>query len=141
MGPLPQHSPSCQIHGHMRVDVLFLIVLSVAMTACAQVLLKIGMSLEPVRAASHSGEWLRLAGLLAHNPWVVGGLSLYGLGALAWLLVLSQVELSFAYPFVGLGFVITLLLSRWLLRDTINLYRLAGTLLISLGVVLVARGG
>lgn len=125
----------------MTLSTLLLITGSVVMTAVAQVLLKIGMNRASVQAVHNSGAWVRLAGQLISNPWVVLGLSLYGLGAVVWLLVLAEVELSLAYPFVGMGFIITMLLSWWLLNDAMNLQRVAGTLLISAGVVLVARGG
>jgi drug/metabolite transporter (DMT)-like permease len=125
----------------MQTSTLSLIVASVAMTAVAQVLLKIGMSQTSVGGASQSRAWGRLARLLVSSPWVVSGLCLYVLGAVVWLLVLAEVELSFAYPFVGMGFVMTLLLSWWLLKDTMSVQRVVGTLLISAGVVLVAKGG
>ena len=61
--------------------------------------------------------------------------------AAIWLLVLARVEVSFAYPFVGIGFIVTMVLGWWLMGDSIGLQRLAGTLLITAGVVLIARGG
>ncbi len=125
----------------MQSSTLLLIVGSVTMTAVAQVLLKIGMSRANIRAASQARAWGSLACQLVSNAWVVCGLSLYGLGAVVWLLVLAEVELSFAYPFVGMGFIITMLLSWWLLKDAMSLQRVVGTLLISAGVVLVAQGG
>jgi drug/metabolite transporter (DMT)-like permease len=125
----------------MQTSTLSLIVASVAITAVAQVLLKIGMSQTSVGGASHARAWGRLVRLLVSSPWVVSGMCLYVLGAVVWLLVLAEVELSFAYPFVGMGFVMTLLLSWWLLKDTMSVQRVVGTLLISAGVVLVAKGG
>jgi len=56
-----------------------------------------------------------------------------------WLLVLARVPVSQAYPFVGLGFVLVMLLGWALQGDVISPARLLGTLLISVGVVLVAR--
>jgi drug/metabolite transporter (DMT)-like permease len=64
---------------------------------------------------------------------------LYVGGALVWLVVLTRVEVSLAYPFVAMGFVLTLILGWWLQGDSIGLMRVAGTLLIAAGVVLVAR--
>ena len=69
------------------------------------------------------------------------GLTLYFLSAVVWLLVLSRVEVSFAYPFVGIGFILTMLLGWLAMGDTMSLARVAGTLLIAGGVVLIARGG
>lgn len=125
----------------MRLDTLVLILGSVLMATTAQLLLKIGMSEAGVRAAVEGRQWGSLALQLVGNAWVVVGLSLYVLGALLWLLVLAKVELSFAYPFVGLGFVVTMLLGWGFMGDTLGVQRVLGTLLITLGVVLVARGG
>ncbi len=125
----------------MQLSTFLLIVGSVSMTALAQVLLKIGMSHPRLQVASKSRGWGGFARQLISNPWVVGGLSLYALGAVVWLLVLAEVELSFAYPFVGMGFILTMLLSWWLLDDAMNVQRVVGTSLISAGVVLVAWGG
>jgi multidrug transporter EmrE-like cation transporter len=125
----------------MSIGTFFLILGSVAIATSAQVLLKIGMSHAAVRAAVEARQWAGLALQLISNPWVVGGLFLYVLGAGVWLLVLAKVELSLAYPFVGLGFVITMLMGWWFLNDALNVQRVLGTLLITAGVVLVARGG
>jgi len=64
----------------------------------------------------------------------------YALSAAAWIVVLSKLDLSLAYPFVGLGFVVTFLIGVLLLGEPASAGRLAGTLLIAGGAVLVARG-
>lgn len=125
----------------MNFGTLFLILGSVAMATSAQFLLKVGMSHAAVRSAVEGRHWANLVQQLAVNPWVVTGLTLYVLGAAVWLLVLAKVELSFAYPFVGLGFVVTMLVGWCFLNDAMNVQRVVGTLMITAGVVLVARGG
>lgn len=110
----------------MRPALLLLILSSVAMSACAQLLLKMGV-----------GATSALAYLL--SPWVVAGLALYGLGAVVWLSVLARLPLSAAYPFVGLGFILTMALGVLALGETLNPMRVAGTLLIALGCVCVSR--
>jgi multidrug transporter EmrE-like cation transporter len=49
------------------------------------------------------------------------------------------VEVSLAYPFVGLGFVITMLLGWWIHGDTLSLMRVGGTVLIAVGVAVLAH--
>lgn len=56
-----------------------------------------------------------------------------------WLAVLAKVEVTMAYPFVGLGFLVTLALGVLLLGETMSLTRVIGTLLVVLGVVLTAQ--
>lgn len=65
---------------------------------------------------------------------------MYGVGTILWLGVLSRLELSQAYPFVGLGFILTALLGYILFKDDFGMSRLTGTLFVLLGVYLVARG-
>jgi drug/metabolite transporter (DMT)-like permease len=49
-----------------------------------------------------------------------------------------KVEVSMAYPFVGLGFIVTMILGKYIMGDTITATRVVGALLISIGVVLVS---
>jgi multidrug transporter EmrE-like cation transporter len=120
---------------------LILIVFSVACSSVAQLLLKSGMArsvaLSP--AGVQAGWQSTLASALT-SPLVLAGLALYAFGALVWLLVLARAELSFAYPFVGLGFVMTLALGKFALGEDVSLARVAGTLLVVAGVILIARG-
>jgi len=53
--------------------------------------------------------------------------------------VLNRVPVSFAYPFVGLGFILTAVLAWTLLGEGVSAGRALGTLLVALGVVLIAR--
>jgi len=125
----------------MTRTVLLLILVNVAMTSLAQIVLKVGMSApEVVRSLSGTVRPGHLVGVLFH-PWVMAGLVLYFGAALVWLIVLSRIEVSLAYPFVGLGFVVTMLLGWSLLGETLSLPRLLGTLMIAGGVVVLARSG
>ncbi|MBS0254786.1 MAG: small multi-drug resistant family protein [Proteobacteria bacterium] len=111
----------------------FLIILaSVAMSACAQLLLKLGV------AAAKAAGWQGGPSVL-FNPMVFAGFALYGLGAVLWLYVLARLPLSAAYPFVGIGFIFTMLLGVTVLGESLGALRIAGTLAIALGCVLVAR--
>jgi multidrug transporter EmrE-like cation transporter len=122
----------------MNARTLSLILLSVAITAVAQVILKRGMSVSGMHEALGMG-WASATLAVASNAWVVAGLALYFLGAVIWLVVLNRVPVSFAYPFVGLGFVLTALLAWGLLGEGLSIARALGTLLVTLGVALIAR--
>lgn len=122
----------------MNIAVLGLILISVAMSAVAQIALKHGMSSPVVQASLNSGIE-RVAPLIATNPFIWTGLALYGAGALLWLGVLAQIDVSQAYPFVGLGFLLTMVLGIILLGESVSAMRLIGTLLVVAGVVLVSR--
>jgi multidrug transporter EmrE-like cation transporter len=123
----------------MQGAVLLLALVSIAMSAVAQVLLKYGMTSAPVRGAIAEGPALGIATAVALSPGVMGGLTLYGLGTVLWLGVLSRVELSQAYPFVGLSFVLTAAMGWLIFADAMTVSRMAGIALIVAGVVLVGR--
>jgi multidrug transporter EmrE-like cation transporter len=123
----------------MTTPVFALILLSVALSALAQVVLKLGMSGAAVSRALAEGGASHVALAVASEWRVLAGLALYLASAGAWLFVLARLQVSAAYPFVGLGFVLTLLLGWWWLGDTLSASRVVGTLLVAAGVVLIAR--
>jgi drug/metabolite transporter (DMT)-like permease len=73
------------------------------------------------------------------TPGVIAGLVTYGLAMLLWLTALRRVEVSQAYPFVGLSFVLTAVLGHAVFGDTVGVQRIAGIVLVIVGIVLVAR--
>jgi len=123
----------------MQGVVLALALVSIAMSAVAQVLLKAGMTGAGVRGAIAEGAALGIVRAVLLSPGVMGGLLLYGLGTVLWLAVLARAELSQAYPFVGLSFVLTAAMGYFLFADAMTAGRIAGIALIVAGVVLVGR--
>lgn len=116
-----------------------LILGSVALSAIAQICLKHGMSDPRILELIRAGDRMAIVLGLSFQPFVIGGLALYGAGAVAWLFVLAKLDVSMAYPFVGLGFILTMLLGMFVLGEQLTLARVAGTLLVVGGVVLIAR--
>jgi drug/metabolite transporter (DMT)-like permease len=123
----------------MTIKVLFLIITCVTLSALSQMVMKIGMSSPPIQMVLANGPKLKAAWDVATNLYVFLGLGMYVLGAGLWLLVLSKVDVSLAYPFVGLGFIMTMLLGWLFLHEGVGVERIIGTLLIAGGVVLVSR--
>ena len=124
----------------MNVTILLLILASVGLGAVAQVLMKLGMTAGPMREALATGAPVRVVVAVLTSPGVMGGLVLYGIATVLWLGVLSRVELSQAYPFVGLSFVLAAVLGYFVFADAVSATRVAGIALIVAGVVLVGRG-
>lgn len=122
----------------MRSSTFGLILFSVTLSALAQVSFKLGVSGHGVRAEA-TGNPLIASFVAMITPGVVGGLFLYGIGTLLWLQVLSRTSLSQAYPFVGLGFVITSLFGVILFGETVSLLRGSGIVLVTLGIYAIAR--
>lgn len=123
----------------MDLRLFLLILVSVALSAIAQILLKIGISSTSGQNNLAINGWL-LAGIkVLINPTVIAGLLLYGFGAILWLAVLARLDVSQAYPFVGLGFIFTMMLGYLVLGEPVGFQRIVGTMLIAAGVVFVAR--
>lgn len=114
------------------------VITSIVLSALAQVTLKIGMTSGRVKAAIQGPEGLG-ATLIAMgtSPYIILGLSAFGLSALFWLFVLSRIPLSTAYPMIALGIVLTVLAGRFVLLEPISLTKATGVFLIVLGVILV----
>jgi drug/metabolite transporter (DMT)-like permease len=114
------------------------ILISVLLGATGQLLLKHGMSIigEVTLSPGAIGPVLWRMGT---NLFVMGGLMLYVLDLVFWLAALSRVQLSYAYPFVGLSYVVMLLASWQLFNEQISPLRIAGTLVVGLGIILISR--
>jgi len=76
---------------------------------------------------------------IVFNPWVFFGLLMMVVSMGSHLVVLSRVEISFAYPFLGLSFVLVSLWGYYILGEDISFLRILGVVFICLGVLLIAR--
>jgi multidrug transporter EmrE-like cation transporter len=115
------------------VKTVALIVLSVTLAVTGQIFLKHGVSTEgPITGLN------RALLTTIFKPFVLLGLFFYSLSSVFWLVVLSRTELSYAYPMVALGYVLVFFLSWWFFDDKVTWVRVAGLVLICVGVVLVA---
>src|SRR5579863_9894799 len=122
----------------MKGSQLALVLTGVLLNAVAQLLLKAG-------AAALGGLELRMsnaaaiAGRLVLNAPIIGGLACYAISVIVWILALSRVEVSVAYPMLSVGYVVNALAAWWLFGESLNTARLAGIGVIIVGVWLVAR--
>ncbi|OAN56691.1 hypothetical protein [Sphingobium sp. TCM1] len=122
-----------------KLMLMGLVLASVLLAAAAQLILKIGMSGEIVQRALTQNDLppFRAAIVVATSPLVICGLTCFVLSAVIWLLVLAHVELSIAYPFVGLGLVITVTSSHFVLGEAMTASKLVGVGAIVFGVMLI----
>ena len=124
----------------MNQYLILLILCSVLLSSIAQIVLKTGMSNASVLQALQSQSAVQAFIAIATNVYVIGGLTLYFASAAVWLLVLARVDVSFAYPFVGLGFVVTMLLAFFINGEVLSTTKIVGTLCIAIGVAIMAQG-
>ena len=118
----------------MTIASAVLLVFAVSTAATGQLMLKHGMQLASARAAKSGGSLVVSA---ATSPWILLGLAVFGISAIAWLAALSRVPLSVAYPFNALGYLVILTASVLILHERANLLTWAGSLLVVSGLVIV----
>lgn len=122
------------------MSIFFPVVASTILGVIGQLALKIGMTkIGAVSLAGGGGRSIMsLVWSIGTNLYVVGGLITYGAGVFFWLIALSRASLSYTYPFASLSYVLVVLVSFFVLREKISWLRLAGVLVICLGVMVVA---
>ena len=76
---------------------------------------------------------------VAANPFVLAGLFAYVVSVAVWLLVLSRVEVGFAYPMLSVGYIVNAVAGYYLFQENLSLTRITGILIIIAGVYLVTR--
>jgi multidrug transporter EmrE-like cation transporter len=115
------------------------ILIGVLLNAGAQLLLKAG-----VNAVGHF-EFTRAnvlpVGLKIATQWpIIGGLACYVVSVAVWIIGLSRVDVSIAYPMLSLGYVVNAFAAWYLFGEVLSMQRLLGIGIILIGVVVLARG-
>jgi multidrug transporter EmrE-like cation transporter len=124
----------------MNLSTFSFILAGVLLNAGAQLALKAGV--RPLGAITL--EWptalTTLLRVFTQGP-VVLGLTLYVASVVLWLVALSRVDVSLAYPMLSLGYVVNAVAAWWLFGEVLGPGRVAGMVLILAGVWLLARAG
>lgn len=118
----------------MTIPNLLLLLFAVIAAATGQLMLKHGMTGVAEIVNRDGGSVLLRA---ATAPWVIGGLAVFGISALAWLTTLSRVPLSVAYPFNALGLLIVVGSSVVVLHEKVSPLAWLGVLAVFGGLILV----
>lgn len=118
---------------------MIFVLISVAFGVMGQIALKTGMTAVGHIGGAQLNAIVPTIVRVITTPLVLVGLGCYGLGAAAWLIVLSRVDLSVAYPFLALNFVLITIASRFILGESVPGLRWVGVLVICLGVIIVSR--
>ena len=125
----------------MMLGNLFIILASILMSSTAHVVLKKGMLSLGQRIDAQSNSFIDTAWATATNLWILGGMTLHVGALIVWLWALSRVDITFAYPFLALGYVLVSLMAWFWLGETITLTRMTGMLIIIFGLIVLSRGG
>ena len=122
----------------MTPSVFATIMIGVLLNAAAQLLLKAGVRATGRIELSGGSLW-HAAQTLALEPHIVGGVSCYVLSVVVWIVALSRVEVSIAYPMLSIGYIVTAVAAWIWLGESLSATRIAGIVVIIAGVYLVAR--
>jgi len=115
-----------------------LIIFGVLLNASAQLALKQGMRQIgyfefSLRNSSH------IFFAVASSPYILAGLTCYVVSVGVWLLVLSRVEVSYAYPLLSIGYIVTAFAGWFFFQESLSLTRWIGIAVICIGVWLMTR--
>ena len=122
----------------MMAKYIPLILFTVLTNAAAQILLKNGMLRLGTFDFNATGITSAVPQIIL-NPFVLVGLFTFVVSMSSHLLVLSRVDLSFAFPFLSLAYVVVALYSHFVFGENLNSYRVSGILVICFGTFLISR--
>jgi len=115
-----------------------LILTGVLLNAAAQLLLKAGTNAVG-HFEFHLDNVLPVGMKLACEPHIVGGMVCYVVSLVVWIMALSRVPVSVAYPMLSIGYVVNAIVAYYWLGEQVSVMRLVGIGVIVLGVFIVAR--
>lgn len=125
--------------GSIATMIFALILVGVLLNAAAQLLLKAGMSQIghfEFSLANAMPIGMRVIG----NIPIISGLAMYVISVGVWLLVLSRVPVSYAYPMLSIGYIVNAIAAYYLFGEPLTSMRMLGIFIIISGVYLVAQG-
>lgn len=115
-----------------------LILFGVLLNAGAQLLLKAGMTQIGHFEFTLANAWPITEKVVQNIP-IISGLTLYVVSVVVWLLVLSRVPVSFAYPMLSIGYIANAVAAYYLFGEPLTSLRMLGIFVIISGVYLVAQ--
>jgi multidrug transporter EmrE-like cation transporter len=115
-----------------------LILVGVLLNAIAQILLKKGM-LSIGYFGFHFENFFPIIKKVTNNLYILSGLTSYVISVMIWLLVLARVEVSYAYPFLSVGYVVVTVMGYFIFQENLSWMRVVGIAVIIVGVLLLSR--
>jgi multidrug transporter EmrE-like cation transporter len=123
----------------MTLSAFAFLMTGVLLNTGAQLLLKAGTNSLGVITLTRD-DWMVTLARMATQPHFVGGVAIYIASLVVWILGLSRVPVSVAYPMLSLGYVVNAIAAHYLFGESVTVVRWLGIGFIVLGVWLVARG-
>jgi len=123
---------------HRLADHIY-ILSTIAFTVYSQLIMRWQVGIAGV-VPTDNYEKAKFIAVLLINPWVVSGIVATFLAGVSWMLAMSRFEISYAYPFVSLNYVVVFAASILIFNEAISIPKIVGTLLVIAGIVVIARG-
>lgn len=119
----------------MNILTLLLVVSGVLLSSIAQLFLKAGT--KSLGTLFHQTEGLNSVLRIATQPYIMSGIALYILSMGVWIVVLSKLPVSVAYPLLSIGYVVTAIFGYFLFGESISIAKIVGITVIIIGVVIL----
>ena len=127
--------------GNLTLSSFCLLLFSITLGSFAQIFMKLGIDGEKISIAASPVITAVNVITFMLRPWVMAGLTLYVISTFTWLLLISRVRLSVAYPMISMSYVIVMLLSVVILHESVNWkFAIAGLTCIGIGVSFIGLG-
>jgi multidrug transporter EmrE-like cation transporter len=122
---------------HRAVDHIY-IISTIVFTVYSQLIMRWQVSLAGALPPDMVGKLYFVAKLFL-NPWVFTSIAATLLSGISWMLAMSRFEISYAYPWISLNFLIMLLFGVLLFDESFNFTKLLGTCLVAAGIFVMVR--
>jgi multidrug transporter EmrE-like cation transporter len=116
---------------------IYFVLISVLFNVAGQFSLKIAMN--KFGAIEINNSIITVFSKIIIHPNVILGFTFYIISAISWIIALSKLELSHAYPMLSIGYVLVMFISYFFLNESLGLHKILGTLLIIAGIFLISR--
>lgn len=123
----------------MTFNAFLFLVTGVLLNAAAQLLLKAGTNRLGVITLTID-NWTAMLSRMAGEGYFIAGVTFYGVSLIVWIIGLSRVPVSVAYPMLSLGYIVNAIAAHYLFGEAVTVQRWLGIGFIVAGVYLVARG-
>ncbi|HLC99122.1 MAG TPA: EamA family transporter [Candidatus Nanoarchaeia archaeon] len=121
-----------------KTKTIILVLVSVLIISTAQVLMKNGMNMITLDGLSSLLNLYNLIKIIS-NPYVLGGLIMYSLALVLWLGAMSRADVSFIYPLLSTGYILTTIFAIVFLSEQVSLFRWIGIGFIFAGTFFIGK--
>ena len=115
------------------------VLMTVALTVYGQIVIK-WQVLKAGAMPIETAEKLKFLLHLVLNPWVLSAFLAAFLASVTWMAAMTKLQLSHAYPFMSLAFVLVIMLSNFFFGEPITVLKVAGIVLVVAGLAIGSQG-